>query len=237
MYGEPRSRWRSLLPITVISILAVAALAIALVLLRQELVDARYMAIVTQGQLAQVQTDWQADHSRLADIEAEMEATQSELASTGAALETAREQTSRLEATLDNLEVNYDRLTRGYDYVLNDPTYEMVMEFLADDGTNDKKYDETEYNCTDYSADVKANAADEGIRCAYVNIYFAGHMGHSIVAFDTTDEGLVFIEPQTDDEVDLQVGQRYHESVLAKPGEHYLAPDDDDTVVRFTVIW
>ena len=237
MHDETRSRQRSLLPVTVLSILAVAALAIALVLLRQDLVDARYMVLVTQGQLAQVQADWQADHSRLSDIEVEMEAIQSELASTGDALEIAREQANTIEAAFDNLEVNYNRLTRGYDYVSNDPTYEMVMEFLADDRTDNKKYDESEYNCTDYSADVKANAADEGIRCAYVNIYFAGHMGHSIVAFDTTDEGLVFIEPQTDDEVDLQVGQRYHESVLAKPGEHYLAPDDDDTVVRFTVIW
>ena len=225
------------MPVVFLSIVVIAALVSGLLLLRQELIQTRDMWMATQGQLVQTEVDLQTVQFNLSGTEAELASTETNLAATEIALEAAGEQTVSVEIALENLEVNYDRLLRGHDYASSDPTYDMVMDFLADDRTNSKHYDATDYNCTDYSADVKANAADEGIRCAYVTIRFVEEKGHSIVAFDTTDEGLIFIEPQTDDEVDLREGRRYHESVIAKPGQEYLAPDDDDTVVRFTVIW
>lgn len=70
-----------------------------------------------------------------------------------------------------------------------------------------------------------------------MSIYFPDGRGHAIVAFDTTDKGIVFFEPQTDDEVDLQVGARYHQSVLPQPGHTYLSPPYEDSVVRYAIIW
>ena len=111
------------------------------------------------------------------------------------------------------------------------------MEFLDWDGTSGQEYMESAYTCVDFAADMKANAAREGIRCAYVIIEFRGGGGHAIVAFDTTDRGLVFVEPQFDWEVDLVVGRRYHQCVKPPPGQLMAEPDYDDTITRFVVVW
>lgn len=52
-------------------------------------------------------------------------------------------------------------------------------------------------------ATLNNNAEDEGFRAAYVYIEFPGDRAHSVAAFDTVDRGLIFIEPQYDDEVEL----------------------------------
>ena len=165
-----------------------------------------------------------------------MEAQRS-LASATVALETAAARAGTLEDALDNLQATYERFTAGYAYALRDPTYRIVLNFLAADLTNSRRYDLEDYNCTDYSADVKANAAQQGIRCGYVSSYFPDARGHAIVAFDTTDRGSVFFEAQTDDEVELRAGMRYHESVIPQPGNTYLSPPYDHIVVRYTIIW
>ncbi len=48
---------------------------------------------------------------------------------------------------------------------------------------------------------------------------------------------MVYIEPQSDEVVNLQVGGRYYQEVVPKPGYYYTTPSYDDTVVRFIVIW
>jgi len=165
----------------------------------------------------------------------ELEATQAELGTVEIELNASKELVESLEATLSNLQVNYDRLTTGYGYVLRDPSYQEMEDFLALDKTSEQEYVGGEYICVDFTADVKANAAKEGIRCAYVAIEYRGGSGHAVVAFDTTDRGLVFIEPQFDWEVEPEIGKRYYQCVIAP---HYLAkPGYDDTITRIIVIW
>lgn len=168
-------------------------------------------------------------------VDDELEAAQAELATVEIELNASKELVESLEDTLSNLQVNYARLTIGYGYVLGDPSYQEMEDFLKQDKTSEQEYLEGEYICVDFTATVKANAAKEGIRCAYVAIEYRGGSGHAIVAFDTTDEGLVFIEPQFDWEVEPEIGKRYYQCVIAP---HYLArPDYDDTITRIIVIW
>ena len=115
-------------------------------------------------------------------------------------------------------------------YTLINPTYKEMKEFLARDTTDSLEFLEDEFTCTDFSATVNNNAEAVGFRCAivYINYPIAGH---TIVAFETTDKGIIYIEPQYDDEVILEKGKSY--SKINK----YTPPPEDDTIERYVVIW
>ncbi len=93
-------------------------------------------------------------------------------------------------------------------YVLKNPSMEEVYDFIKTDKT-DENVGTDEYVCRHFAVDFKKNAFDAGYFCYWVYILFQDG-AHSIVAFDTTDRGLVYIEPQNDDIVEtLQVGHTY----------------------------
>lgn len=117
---------------------------------------------------------------------------------------------------------------RGYN--LKNPTYREMKEFLARDTTDTLEFIEDEFTCTDFSAAMNNNAEAIGFRCAIVYISYP-EAGHTIVAFDTVDKGIIYIEPQYDDEVILEKGESY--SKLNK----YTPPPQDDTIQRFVIIW
>jgi len=170
-------------------------------------------------------------------VDDELQAMQAELATVGIELNASKDLVESLEDTLSNLQVNYDRLTAGYGYVLRDPGYQEMKAFLAQDETSEQEYLRNEYICVDFAANVKANAAEEGIRCAYVVIEYLGTTGHAIVAFDTTDRGLVYVEPQFDWDVEPEIGRRYYECVVPPAGQYMVEPDYDDTIARIVVVW
>jgi len=200
------------------AILAVVAIAslVATALLLNELDRAR-------NSLLLVGNDLKAMQAQLADVEVELNA--------------SKELTESLEDTLASLQANYNRLTTGYGYVLRDPSYREMKDFLEQDETSEQEYLRNEYICVDFAANVKANAAKEGIRCAYVVIEYLGTNGHAIVAFDTTDRGLVYVEPQFDWDVELETGRRYYECVVPPSGQYMVEPEYDDTIARIVVIW
>jgi hypothetical protein len=140
------------------------------------------------------------------------------------------------QSQISALQTNLDRMKTGYGYLFKDPTYAAMKSFMAADQTDKNKYVTNAYECDDFSADTILAAAKQNIRCAFVTIDFPTS-AHAVVAFQTTDRGLIYIEPQSDEEVNLQVGKRYYQSVIAAPGYYYPAPSYDDTVERFTVIW
>ena len=119
----------------------------------------------------------------------------------------------------------------GSGYSLRNPSYYELMDFLEQDPTDENEYQEDVYTCVDFVTDLNNNAEDVGLRAAYVYIEFPGDRAHSIAAFETVDRGMVFIEPQFDDEVTLVVGNSYSED------NGYEDPDYNDTVVRYTVAW
>ena len=170
-------------------------------------------------------------------LSGQLDDTRGQVAALESELVAAQALVQSLDEVIANLEVNYARLTSGYGYVLRDPTYREVMEFLAEDDTSGKEYAEGRYTCIDFATAIKANAAEAEIRCAYVVIEYRGGAGHAIVAFDTTDRGLVFIEPQFDWEVEPEVGRRYYQCVKPPAGYYMAAPGHDDTITRIIVIW
>jgi hypothetical protein len=127
----------------------------------------------------------------------------------------------------------------GHGYALRDPTYEQATSFLRRDKTDKNEYVEDTYGvyvCSHFARDVCNNAEAEGLRCAFVGLrYLEG--GHSIVAFDTIDKGLVYFDAMTDERANPVVGERYYRCIEPRPGYYYAEPDFDDTIMDILVIW
>lgn len=115
-------------------------------------------------------------------------------------------------------------------YCLTDPTYAQAVAFMSSDRTDRNHYDEDSYVCSHFSRDVCNNAEAQGWRCAFVELRFSDS-GHSIVAFDTIDRGLIYFEPQFDDEVELEIGRRYSQL------NGYVVPYYNDVILDILVIW
>jgi hypothetical protein len=116
-------------------------------------------------------------------------------------------------------------------YTLQNPTYQEMKTFIAQDPTNNNNYMEDKYVCVDFAATVNNNAEAKGIRCAVVDIFYPDGYGHTIVAFDTTDRGLIYIEPQFDEEVKLVVGRSYSQL------NNFTSAPRDDTIERYLLAW
>jgi hypothetical protein len=112
-----------------------------------------------------------------------------------------------------------DGVGRGYD--IRDPTYQEALLFMASDQTDQNVYLSGQYTCENFASELKDSAFWTGFRCGYVIVNFDAGIGHAINVFNTTDRGMIFVEPQNDEIVTLTVGQ------------HYL----DRTVVRFIIVW
>jgi len=125
-----------------------------------------------------------------------------------------------------------------YDCEYQDPTYYEMKDFLAFDRTNlnvGGRYVWSWYTCIDSANDVKRNALEKGIRCTGVIIRFGNaENDHAVVAFQTTDKGVIFIEPQTDEEVEVVVGMRYFKDNDLKD---WVADDFDDTITEIEIYW
>ncbi len=78
-------------------------------------------------------------------------------------------------------------------------TWQQLTQFLAEDHTNWHEYDLEDYNCVDFAIDLVSNARYSAINARIVTVQFVGQeTGHAFVAFETTDRGTVFVEPQGD---------------------------------------
>jgi hypothetical protein len=135
-----------------------------------------------------------------------------------------------------NSEIN--KLQSGKKYNLHDPTSGEVRLFIRRDKTDEKPYDDETFNCANYAQEVNNNAEAEGIRCAYVSLDFK-HGGplHALVAFNTTDKGIIFYEPQLDKIAYLEIGKYYWgDCVRADPGYFYMR-DIEDIVDSFELVW
>ena len=124
----------------------------------------------------------------------------------------------------------YDRAWNARGYDIRDPTYSEALDFVAQDQTDKTEYKTDEYTCNDFTAALKTNALNRGLKSFFVYIEFYGPYAHAIIAFNTTDRGMIFIEPQSDDVVNLRVGQPYWDR------SKYLPPPYDDTVKEFDLI-
>ena len=141
------------------------------------------------------------------------------------------------DGNLSGYEVGYDNgyvagVTdgAGRGYKIRDPTYQEALQFTDSDQTDKNQYNEETYTCANFAADFKNNAFEGGYRCGYVVIEFP-ETAHAIVCFNTTNRGLVFIEPQFDSAITLSIGQSYSDL------NGYELSISDDTIARFIIIW
>ncbi|MBN1368597.1 MAG: hypothetical protein JW967_11790 [Dehalococcoidales bacterium] len=125
----------------------------------------------------------------------------------------------------------------GHGYTIKDPTWAEVLAFLEKDKTDEKIYDPETYVCSHFSEDVCNNAEDAGIRCAIVELRYISDQGHMIIAFNTIDRGMVYFEPQSDEQAKPAIGLKYYTTVIPKPGYYYPAPPYDDTIEDMVVVW
>ena len=180
----------------------------------------------------------------LAGTEMELQATEegrqsaeTELAATLDRLTTTQAELDDKEIELSELQINYEGLMTGHGYTITDPSYNDMLRFLEDDDTDEAEYITGEYECIEFTTDLCNRAEEKGIRCAYVSVRFPDGRGHAIVAFNTIDKGLIYIEPQYDDLVNIVIGKPFHKCVVPKEGVTYVKPSHDDTIEEVLIAW
>ena len=104
----------------------------------------------------------------------------------------------------------------GSGWYLRDPTYDEAIVFINSDTTDQNEWTPT-YVCYDFTADFNYNALQAGYRCGFVYIEFDDG-AHAITCFNTTDRGLIYIEPQTDEIVSIAIGQLYDVYIIERLG-------------------
>jgi len=92
--------------------------------------------------------------------------------------------------------------------VSENPTWDEMIYFLNQDHTNWNEYVDGDYTCRHFACDVCKAALQQELRCAFVHVNFR-YFAHAAVAFETTDQGLIYFEPQADRRVKIEVGHEY----------------------------
>ena len=115
--------------------------------------------------------------------------------------------------------------------------FHQLWDAAEGDDTDEAQYIEGEYECIEFTTDLCNSAEEKGIRCAYVSVRFPDGRGHAIVAFNTIDKGLIYIEPQYDDLVNIVIGKPFYKCVVPKEGVTYVKPSHDDTIEEVLVAW
>jgi len=126
--------------------------------------------------------------------------------------------------------VNYTWAMNVRDTAIHDPTYKEVLNFIALDQTDKNTFNTENYTCLNFAVDVRNHALLRGYRCGLVYVVFPSS-SHAIVCFNTTDQGLIYIEPQNDAIVELKVGQPYWDRT------EYSPPFYDDRIIYIAIVW
>ncbi|MBN1692708.1 MAG: hypothetical protein JW845_04035 [Dehalococcoidales bacterium] len=92
--------------------------------------------------------------------------------------------------------------------VLENPTFQEMKDFILKDTTSRKTFILYTYECRHFATEVNNNAKAAGWQCGFALLCYTRGQ-HAVVAFDTVDRGLIFIEPQTDAAIDVKVGGTY----------------------------
>jgi hypothetical protein len=113
---------------------------------------------------------------------------------------------------------------------LRNPTYLEAQQFIASDKTDSHPYVEGSYTCANFAGDFRRSAFRAGYECGYVFVYFPETRSHVLNCFNTTDKGLVFVEPQWNRFVNISVGKSYLNG-------NFISPVYNDTVLWYYVDW
>jgi hypothetical protein len=91
---------------------------------------------------------------------------------------------------------------------LKNPTFQELKDFVLADPTHRHAFVLNEYECRNFATDMVNDAVKQGIECGFVLLCFDQGQ-HAVVAFNTTDRGLIYVEPQTNAAVEPKIGGTY----------------------------
>jgi predicted RNase H-like nuclease (RuvC/YqgF family) len=107
-----------------------------------------------------------------------------------------QEESSQLRSQLAETKAELDR------YQLRRPTMDELRAFLAEDDTNEHRYDEEDYPCTYYARDLRLRAAQHGYNLCFIVVNYRmmwrGEYGHALNGAYLSDGTFIYIEPQND---------------------------------------
>jgi len=187
-----------------------------------------------ENQVSSLQTEATTLGTQVSNLQANVSSLQSEVVSLNNDKNSLETQVSNLQSEVTSLEnevvqsfnlgyakgksegyqLGYDEgYTQGVEdgpgsgWYLRDPTYDEAIAFINSDKTDENGYT-SDYVCYDFTADFNSNAFQMGYRCGFVYIEFSDS-AHAITCFNTTDRGIIYIEPQNDEIITLTIGQSY----------------------------
>ncbi|OGN99998.1 MAG: hypothetical protein A2Y58_04635 [Chloroflexi bacterium RBG_13_51_52] len=226
---------------------------------QNELADTQVGLTKIKNALAEEEAALSKSRSELVTIQTDLADSLNELDSLNLKLETSFEQLDRaqkdyetasaalaaeealaltLQNDIDNLNINISFLATGYGYMMRNQTYQTCKTFIATDQTDKREWVEGVYEGVNFAMDVKINAIKQKIRCGYVSVRLGGGGNIVLVVFETTDRGIIYIYPPSDEEVNLQVGGHFWtQCIIPSPGTYYISPSYNDIVERFNTTW
>ena len=96
-----------------------------------------------------------------------------------------------------------------YTHIIKSVSYGEVVNFIKEDQTDQMTYSWVN-DCTTFSRILRENANEKGIKCGIAILDLGYSYAHVINVFDTTDNGTVYFDPQTDQQkYDIGLGKRY----------------------------
>jgi len=96
---------------------------------------------------------------------------------------------------------------------LVNPSFEDLKKFVEEDDTDKFEWKEKVFTCVEFTNRFIMNFAKHGYFSCHAYVEFEDG-GHAIVAVNTTDKGIVYIEPQSDRIIfSLNAGENYCEKV------------------------
>jgi len=166
-----------------------------------ELADISLELSETRGELESTEEELSSTKIELSNTKRQLSSSERKLSDTKEDLKDVEEQLEIAEDTLGGLGITLMRSKQCYDAKLvdnpeaTDTTWAEVKAFLSKDKTENNRYIEGEYDCSEFSRDVHNNAEAAGIRIAEVHVRWSNDLtGHALNAFLTTDYGLVYID-------------------------------------------
>lgn len=189
------------------------------------------------------QEEYDALQSRLDNAQGEIDALKADLAALQDNYESLQADYESLQADYGSLQDDYESLRADYDSLqadyegslerlkqstLENPTWSELKKFLEGDDTDTLPYVEGSFDCSGFAITLRDRAWRYSMRCAYVEVGFSKKEGHALNAFETTDEGLIYVDNTDADWIAyIEIGQPYGRIRLDAVKSKYLACTGD----------
>ncbi len=117
-------------------------------------------------------------------------------------LDDAQCEIDELREDLATLQTNYENLLeRLRQSTLENPAWSELKGLLAQDDTDMLPYHKDSFDCADFAITLRDRMWKYGVRCAYVEVSFSEGEGHALNAFETTDNGLIYVDNTRADQI------------------------------------